>query len=102
MAASPPSLDTLDDADLVASGRRVFEIERAELERTGGRIGAEFAAACRLILGSRGRVVATGMGKSGHIARKIAATMRSTGRFATVYPPWMPGTGAASTKPVNG
>jgi len=79
MAASPLSLDTLQDAALVASGRRVFEIERDELDRVGGRIGTDFARACRLILGSRGRVVTTGMGKSGHIARKIAATMASTG-----------------------
>ncbi|AMJ57342.1 MULTISPECIES: KpsF/GutQ family sugar-phosphate isomerase [Stenotrophomonas] len=79
MAASPLSLDTLRDADLVASGHRVFEIERDELDRVGGRIGAEFAAACRLVLASRGRVVTTGMGKSGHIARKIAATLASTG-----------------------
>ena len=79
MAAPPLSPDTLRDAELVASGHRVFEVERAELERVGNRIGAEFAAACRLILGSRGRVVATGMGKSGHIARKIAATLASTG-----------------------
>lgn len=79
MAASPLSPDSLHDADLIASGRRVFEIERAELDRVGGRIGTEFAAACRLILGSSGRVVATGMGKSGHIARKIAATLASTG-----------------------
>ena len=79
MVAPPLSPDTLRDAELVASGHRVFEVERAELERVGNRIGAEFAAACRLILGSRGRVVATGMGKSGHIARKIAATLASTG-----------------------
>ena len=79
MAASPLSLATLRDADLVASGHRVFEIERDELDRVGGRIGTEFAAACRLVLASRGRVVTTGMGKSGHIARKIAATLASTG-----------------------
>jgi arabinose-5-phosphate isomerase len=79
MAASSLSLDTLRDADLVSSGRRVFEIERTELDRVGNRLGAEFAAACRLVLASRGRVVTTGMGKSGHIARKIAATLASTG-----------------------
>jgi arabinose-5-phosphate isomerase len=43
------------------------------------RIGAEFAAACDLILGCRGRVVVSGMGKSGHVARKLAATLASTG-----------------------
>ncbi|WP_433853921.1 KpsF/GutQ family sugar-phosphate isomerase [Stenotrophomonas nitritireducens] len=93
MAASPPSPDSLHDADLIASGRRVFEIERAELERTGGRIGDAFAAACRLILGSRGRVVATGMGKSGHIARKIAATLASTGTPAFYVHPGEAGHG---------
>ena len=79
MAASSLSLDTLRDAELVSSGRRVFQIESTELDRVGNRIGAEFAAACRLVLASRGRVVTTGMGKSGHIARKIAATLASTG-----------------------
>ncbi|MBN8800386.1 MAG: D-arabinose 5-phosphate isomerase [Lysobacteraceae bacterium SCN 69-123] len=93
MAASPLSPDSLHDADLIASGRRVFEIERAELDRVGGRIGTEFAAACRLILGSRGRVVATGMGKSGHIARKIAATLASTGTPAFYVHPGEAGHG---------
>ncbi|WP_312344494.1 KpsF/GutQ family sugar-phosphate isomerase [Stenotrophomonas acidaminiphila] len=93
MAASPLSPDSLNDADLIASGRRVFEIERAELERVGGRIGDAFAAACRLILGSRGRVVATGMGKSGHIARKIAATLASTGTPAFYVHPGEAGHG---------
>lgn len=93
MAASPLSPDSLHDADLIASGRRVFEIERAELDRVGGRIGTEFAAACRLILGSSGRVVATGMGKSGHIARKIAATLASTGTPAFYVHPGEAGHG---------
>jgi len=93
MAASPLSPDSLHDADLIASGRRVFEIERAELDRVGGRIGTEFAAACRLILGSNGRVVATGMGKSGHIARKIAATLASTGTPAFYVHPGEAGHG---------
>lgn len=93
MAASSLSPDSLHDADLIASGRRVFEIERAELDRVGGRIGTEFAAACRLILGSRGRVVATGMGKSGHIARKIAATLASTGTPAFYVHPGEAGHG---------
>ncbi len=45
----------------------------------GERLGEEFAAACRLILGCRGRTVVTGMGKSGHVGHKIAATLASTG-----------------------
>ncbi len=63
-----------DPAGLVASGRRVFEIERQALEAVADRLGEAFQQACQAILASRGRVVATGMGKSGHIARKIAAT----------------------------
>lgn len=45
----------------------------------GERLGDEFAAACRLILDCRGRTVVTGMGKSGHVGHKIAATLASTG-----------------------
>ena len=68
------------DADaLVASGRRVVEVERNALAALQERIGPDFARACELLLGCRGRVVCIGMGKSGHIATKIAATMASTG-----------------------
>jgi arabinose-5-phosphate isomerase len=68
------------DADaLVASGRRVVEVERSALAALQDRIGPDFAQACELLLSCRGRVVCIGMGKSGHIARKIAATMASTG-----------------------
>lgn len=65
--------------DVAASGRRVFEIETQALAAVAARIDGDFTAACRLILASAGRVVCTGMGKSGHIARKIAATLASTG-----------------------
>jgi len=93
MAVLPLPADAVSDANLVASGRRVVEIERGALTAVGERIGAEFAAACRLILGSRGRVVATGMGKSGHIARKIAATLASTGTPAFFVHPGEAGHG---------
>lgn len=93
MDVSPLSPTTPDDAGLVASGRLVVEIEQAALAAVGARIGAEFAAACRLILGSRGRVVATGMGKSGHVARKIAATLASTGTPAFFVHPGEAGHG---------
>ncbi|MBB5883354.1 KpsF/GutQ family sugar-phosphate isomerase [Xanthomonas sp. LMG 8992] len=93
MDVSPLSPATPDDAGLVASGRRVVEIEQAALAAVGARIGTEFAAACRLILGSRGRVVATGMGKSGHVARKIAATLASTGTPAFFVHPGEAGHG---------
>src|SRR5688500_12212952 len=62
-----------------ASGRRVIEIETRGLAAIGARIDGAFSAACRAMLACRGRVVCTGMGKSGHVARKIAATLASTG-----------------------
>jgi len=68
-----------DEFDFAASGRRVFATESEALAAVGGRIDTQFDAACRMVLGSRGRVVCTGMGKSGHVARKIAATLASTG-----------------------
>jgi arabinose-5-phosphate isomerase len=65
--------------DFAASGRRVIEIETQGLAAIAARIDGAFSDACRLLLGGNGRVVCTGMGKSGHIARKIAATLASTG-----------------------
>ena len=61
------------------SGRRVFEIEAEGLAAVAARLDGDFSEACRLMLAARGRVVCTGMGKSGHVARKIAATLASTG-----------------------
>ncbi|MCF8197650.1 MAG: KpsF/GutQ family sugar-phosphate isomerase [Sulfuritalea sp.] len=60
-------------------GRHVLEIEAAAVAALGRRLGQEFGAAVALILESRGRVVVSGIGKSGHIARKLAATFASTG-----------------------
>ncbi|HEX7381166.1 MAG TPA: KpsF/GutQ family sugar-phosphate isomerase [Nevskiaceae bacterium] len=60
-------------------GRRVLRIERDALTSLIGRIGEDFTHACELLLACRGRVVVTGMGKSGHIGGKIAATLASTG-----------------------
>lgn len=73
----PPA--STENFDFAASGRRVFAIEGEALVAVAGRIDGAFTAACRAILASRGRVVCTGMGKSGHVARKIAATLASTG-----------------------
>jgi len=79
MATSPSQ--SLPDSltGLADSGRRVFAIEAQALAAVAARLDGEFTAACRLMLETRGRVVCTGMGKSGHIARKIAATLASTG-----------------------
>ncbi|HEY3732264.1 MAG TPA: KpsF/GutQ family sugar-phosphate isomerase [Steroidobacteraceae bacterium] len=61
------------------SARRTFDIEAAALGALRARLDQQFLAACRICLNCRGRVIVTGMGKSGHIARKIAATLSSTG-----------------------
>lgn len=63
----------------ITMGRRVLEIEAAAVAALGLRLGAEFQAAVALILASQGRVIVSGIGKSGHIARKLAATLASTG-----------------------
>ena len=77
MAATATPLT--DDATLAASGRRVLETEARGLDAVGARIDGAFSKACRTILACEGRVVCLGMGKSGHVARKIAATLASTG-----------------------
>jgi arabinose-5-phosphate isomerase len=63
----------------IARGRRVLVTEAEAVAALADRLGEEFAAACRLLLDCRGRTVVTGMGKSGHVGRKIAATLASTG-----------------------
>ncbi|MFO0234595.1 MAG: SIS domain-containing protein [Burkholderiales bacterium] len=68
-----------DVARLVEQAREVLRIEADAVASLVPRIGTEFAAACGLILACRGRVVVSGMGKSGHVARKLAATLASTG-----------------------
>ena len=64
---------------LVASAIRTIEIEKEAVSALVSRIGDNFEQACSLILDCKGRVVVTGIGKSGHIAKKIAATLASTG-----------------------
>jgi arabinose-5-phosphate isomerase len=68
-----------DNATLQQLGRAVIELEAEALSALVPRLNEDFARACRLILDSPGRVVVTGMGKSGHIGGKIAATLASTG-----------------------
>jgi arabinose-5-phosphate isomerase len=82
-----------DSFDFAASGRRVFALEREALEAVAARIDGAFSAACRAILACHGRVVCTGMGKSGHVARKIAATLASTGTPAFYMHPGEAGHG---------
>ncbi|MDH5834372.1 KpsF/GutQ family sugar-phosphate isomerase [Luteimonas kalidii] len=76
-----------------ASGRRVFAVEVRGLEAVAARLDGAFSDACARILAARGRVVCTGMGKSGHVARKIAATLASTGTPAFYMHPGEAGHG---------
>jgi arabinose-5-phosphate isomerase len=68
-------------------GIEVIKAEAAALERLASSLDESFIMACDAILGSRGRVVITGMGKSGHIGRKWAATMSATGTPAIYVHP---------------
>jgi arabinose-5-phosphate isomerase len=76
--ATPFVIDDASDA-LARSARTVIATEAAAIRSLEPRIDGAFSASCRLILACSGRVVVSGMGKSGHIARKIAATLASTG-----------------------
>src|ERR1700690_2910338 len=67
------------DEDLVDLGRQALTIEIDGLRAQLPRLGSDFARACRTCLECHGRIVVTGMGKSGHVAGKIAATLASTG-----------------------
>ena len=65
--------------DLIQSGQRTIQMETDAVKELSSRIGLSFVTACETILSCRGRVVVIGMGKSGHIGNKIAATLASTG-----------------------
>ena len=69
----------MTDDRILASGRSVLELESRAIGQLVDRIDDDFLLACRLILECQGRVVVVGMGKSGHIGGKIAATLASTG-----------------------
>lgn len=68
-----------DPNTFLSTARRVIETESSALTKLGQSLDASFAAAAQLVLSAKGRVILSGMGKSGHIARKIAATLASTG-----------------------
>ena len=72
---------------IIELGRRVVRLEREALGGVEERIGASFATAVAMIAESEGRVIVSGVGKSGLIARKIAATLTSTGTPATFLHP---------------
>lgn len=76
-----------DRDTLINSARRTIEIEHRAVGELLQRIDSAFVQACEILLACKGRIVVTGMGKSGHIARKIAATLSSTGSPAMFVHP---------------
>jgi arabinose-5-phosphate isomerase len=82
-----PGAVKLDAGQVLNLARKTFEIEAAAVLGLAQRLGGEFAQAVELILACQGRVVVMGMGKSGHIGRKIAATLASTGTPAMFVHP---------------
>ena len=78
---------TTEAKTYVETARRVITIEAEGLTALAAGLDASFAQAVEAILGARGRVIVSGMGKSGHIARKIAATLASTGTPAQFVHP---------------
>lgn len=88
MSGVPANTDNDTEAERdVASARRVLDVEIDGLKKLADSLGDDVAAAIELLANVTGRVVVTGMGKSGHIARKIAATMASTGTPAMFVHP---------------
>jgi arabinose-5-phosphate isomerase len=71
--------DARDSQRLIEMGREALRIEARAVAALVDRLGADFERACRMLLACPGRVVVSGMGKSGHIGGKIAATLASTG-----------------------
>ncbi len=83
----------LDENSLIALGQEVIEIETRAITALKDRINDDFVKACQYLLDCRGRIVVTGMGKSGHIGGKIAATLASTGSPAFFVHPGEAGHG---------
>jgi arabinose-5-phosphate isomerase len=73
------SANAIDDSALLASARRTLQREQEGILALCTRLDGAFARACRTLLACTGRVIVTGMGKSGHVGGKIAATLASTG-----------------------
>src|SRR5690242_16084198 len=83
MARTRPMTMKLDQGAAIAAGQETIRSEARALdqlcETLAGALSAPFADAVSLLANAKGRVIVSGMGKSGHIARKIAATLASTG-----------------------
>jgi arabinose-5-phosphate isomerase len=77
----------LKDAELIDLGRKVLELEAFEVSAVAQRLDGNFARAVRVLAEAKGRVIVSGVGKSGLIARKLAATLTSTGTPASYLHP---------------
>ncbi len=69
----------METNEIISFGKSVLQLESAELIRTADGLDDSFAKAVKVVLSSEGKVIVSGLGKSGHIGRKIAATLSSTG-----------------------
>lgn len=79
MSATSPKVKTSPAPSLTETGRAVVDAESRAIAALAARIDDSFERACRLVLDCQGRVVVVGIGKSGHVAGKIASTLASTG-----------------------
>ena len=78
---------TSSSTDFLTTGRRVIRREAGALDALAGSLGESFAAAVSLLMSAKGRVIVSGMGKSGHVGAKIASTFASTGTLAQFVHP---------------
>jgi arabinose-5-phosphate isomerase len=87
VSTQAPAAATFDAERALQLARDTFDIEARALLGLKTRLGAEFAEAVKAVLACKGRVVVMGMGKSGHVGRKVAATLASTGTPAMFVHP---------------
>lgn len=77
--AAMEAIGRLSKQEAISLARRVLEIEARAVQELAGRVDESFVLAMQIVLGCKGRIVVSGIGKSGHIARKLASTLASTG-----------------------
>ncbi|TOZ54818.1 KpsF/GutQ family sugar-phosphate isomerase, partial [Burkholderia pseudomallei] len=91
----------INDDRALALARDVLDIEANAVRALAEQLDGEFVAAVGLLLNCRGRVVVSGIGKSGHIARQIAAPLARTGTPAVFLPPPAASHGALAPVPTD-
>lgn len=86
-AAAGKKTSSMTEKEIIAVGREVLDIEAASVADLGRRLGSEFAAAVKLISREKSRIIVLGIGKSGLVGRKVAATLTSCGTPAVFLHP---------------